>query len=153
MNRYRPDRCVPLLGVLLVCTLLSGNVTAKSPGYRAIIFALCSDNVKNIIVAKQVDGDAYRLVITLNSLGAGQFRQIESQYPGRIINVEWAGVSLGKNRLYINVPADAKQLLLGSAWMSRQNAEGKLRLVEQRLLHMKNPHAPCGLTRGPKTAR
>lgn len=108
--------------------------------------------MKNIVVAKQVDGDAYRLVITLNSLGAEQFRQMESRYAGGIINIEWAGISLGEHRLYVNVSEDAKQLLLGSAWMSRRNAEGKLQLVEQRLLHKKNPHAPCGLIRSSKIA-
>lgn len=153
MNHYRLDRCVFLqIAALLLCALLSGNASANSPSSRAIKFALCSDNVKNIIVAKQVDGDAYRLVITLNSLGAKQFRQMEGRYAGRIINIEWAGISLGEHRLYINVRKDAKQLLLGSAWMSRENAEGRLRLVEQRLLHKKDPRAPCGLIGSSKIA-
>lgn len=48
-------------GLLLSCTLHLDTVVAKSPVDRPIVFALCSDNLQNILVTKQADGgSAYR---------------------------------------------------------------------------------------------
>lgn len=134
-----------LSAVLLLCSPLVCKASGEPLPGRVTKFALCSSNVKSLILTKVPgSGTKWEFVITLNRSGARQFRQLELERPGELVDVVWEGVSFGKRRLDLPVQPSAEKLLLGSRWFNRRVAQAKLALVNERLLHTEKLNSPCG---------
>lgn len=134
------------LGVLFVLSvLLPRSAMAGPPDGKVSQFDLCSVNVKNIVLTK-VPGNKteWEFVITLNSLGAQQFKALEKTHFGKIVEVEWAGVPFGRRRLDLPIPEGAKTLFLGSTWLSYNDAENKLDTLNKNLQRTHDLKTPCG---------
>jgi len=131
--------------VLILCTLLLRNVSAAPLVSGVTKFSLCSTNVKSIILTK-VPGNAtkWEFVITLNKVGARQFRELEDRSPGALVDVVWDGIYFGRRRLDLPVQPDAENLFLGSRWFNHQAAEWRFTLLNKRLLRTKRLDSPCG---------
>jgi hypothetical protein len=133
--------CVALvLSALIMC-----DASARSLTKKPVPFFLCSANVKSIILTKVPGSETnWEFVITLNGMGAQQFRELEEVASGRLVDIIWAGVSFGKRRLDIPVPPDAKRLVLGSNWFSASAAHATFDLLNKNLLQKRNLNSPCG---------
>ena len=131
---------VLLLWVPLVCRA-SGE---PLPG-RVTKFALCSSNVKSIILTRVPgSGTKWEFVITLNKFGVRQFRHLELKKPGEFVDVVWEGVSFGRRRLDLPVQPSAENLFFGSRWFNRRAAQTKLARLNKRLQRTKKLNSPCG---------
>lgn len=130
----------------MLCALLPRVALANPAANKeAMHFALCSSNVKSIILTKVPgNGTKWEFVITLNSVGAQQFRRLEEKNPRQLVDVVWVGVSFGRRRLDLPVQSDAKKLVLGSKWFSFRAAEEHFDLLNNRLLRKRNLNFPCG---------
>lgn len=131
--------------IVLMCALLLRNVSAGPLVSPVIKFALCSKNIKGIVLTK-VPGHAtkWEFVITLNKVGAQQFRELEDRNPDAIVDVVWDGISFGKRGLDLPVQGDADRLFLGSKWFSHQAAKQRFALLNKRLLRTARLDSPCG---------
>lgn len=139
----------PALGTgLVLCTLFFYNVFAGPPVIGVTKFALCSTNIRSIILEK-VPGDAtkWEFVITLNKAGVRQFKELEDRRAGALVDVVWGGFSFGKRRLDLPVPPGAEKLFLGSRWFSLQEAQQRFAQLKKRLLRTKKLGSPCGQIR------
>lgn len=83
-------------------------------------------------------------MITLNSIGTQQFKQLEERNPGQLADVIWAGRSFGTLSLDLPVPSGAKKLVLGSEWYGLDEANAKFDLLNKNLCHKRNLTSPCG---------
>lgn len=134
-----------LCTVLLLCALLVCKASGEPLLGRVTKFALCSSNFESILLTKVPgSGTKWEFLITLNRSGARQFRQLELERPGELVNVVLEGVSFGRRRLDLPLQPNAAKLFLGSRWLNRSAAQAKLALLNKRLLHTKNLDSPCG---------
>ncbi len=130
---------------LVIHALLAGYASAKPSGIRAIKFALCTTNIRSIVLTKAPGhGVKWYFVITLNQVGVRQFKQMEDRNRGRLVDVVWVGVSFGKRRLDLPIRSNAKRLFLGSRRFSRRAADAKYHLLNKRLRHTMRLNSPCG---------
>ena len=141
--------CFTLLTTSIITVLfMSSRIAgAKPPSVHLIRFQLCSHNVKSIGLYKQSgDGALWHFVITLNDAGTAQFRRLQHEYFGEPVEIVWAGVQFGQRRLNIVDLADTHNIMLVSRWQKYRDAQAKIALLKQRLLHKRNLRSPCGST-------
>jgi hypothetical protein len=127
------------------CAASSRSVSARPPGNEGSQFLLCHANVKSLILAK-VPGDTsnWEFIITLNSTGAQQFRELEEEIPEQLIDIVWADISFGTRRSDLPVQPGAKSLVLGSRWFNIAQAHTTFDLLNKRLLQKQYANSPCG---------
>ena len=130
---------------LVLCALLPRDASSQQATTEVIPFFLCSGNVKNVVLTKVPGNDKqWEFVITLNSTGTQQFKELEEASPGHLVDIVWAGVSYGSRRLDLPVEADATSLVLGSKWFTSTTAHSTFDLLNKNLLKKSNLTSPCG---------
>ncbi|MGH7238567.1 MAG: hypothetical protein ACREHG_00725 [Candidatus Saccharimonadales bacterium] len=128
--------------MLMLYLLLPHNAIASSSMDKAFRFGICPSNIKSVLVTKEVKADIWHLMITLNSVGTEQFRDLQEKHFDKPVELAWDGVSFGKRQLNLAGLADAKQLLLQSrGWLSLHAAEAQMKLLGD-----KSFDVPCGPT-------
>lgn len=129
------------------CVLLCGRTTAAQLPHEVTRFALCSENIRSIVLTKVPGNNVkWEFVITLNRAGAKQFRDLEHSRPSQLVDVVWDGVSFGKRPLDLPIRPDATKVILGSKWLDYEEGERTFSLLNKNLLHTRNLNAPCGAT-------
>lgn len=135
--------CVSMM--LMLCVLLPHNAIASSSTDKAFRFGICPSNIKSVFVTKEVKADIWHLMITLNSVGTEQFRELQEKHFDKPVELAWDGASFGRRQLNLAGLAGAKQLLLQSrGWLSRSAAEAQMKLLTD-----KNLKVRCGEIESP----